>query len=281
MPINDLVPFDDPKDGFEALARENGNTTWYASDLAKMLGYSDRKKFIQKAVQKAMSVCVSLEISIPENFREESRVVDGEPIQDFRLTRFGCYLSAMNADVTKPMVAKAQAYFITLAETFRQYIQNAENVQRVPVRSEISDHEKSLSLTAERAGVEDYALFRNAGYRGLYNKNLNELKAYKGYQGERTLYDFMGGRELAANLFRITETEAKIQKDGVHGQKGLESTAFHVGRKVRETMKELSGDLPENLPLVEDIRKVKSGIKKTRKEFEKMDRKSLPKTKKK
>lgn len=273
------VTFADETEGFESLARSNGNTWWYASDLARMLGYANLKPFV-KAVQKAMAVCMTLDIPLTDNIRDESRLVDGAMEKDFRLTRFACYLAVMNADISKPRVAQAQGYFSQLAMAFQEHFRNSDDVQRVHTRDELSQHEKSLSHTAHVAGVINYAFFQDAGYRGMYNMSLRQLKEYKGFEGSRPLLDFMGKTEMAANLFRITQTEEKIRREGIEGQRKLEIAAAQAGAMVRKTMQEISGQRPEDLPLADDIRQVKSGIKRTHKEFQKMDRKSIPTRKK-
>lgn len=269
--MNELFAFDDEQSGFESLVNANGDAYWYASDLAEMLGYDSYRPF-QKAIQKAMTACVTLEISMEENFRQERRAVAGEEILDYRLSRFACYLTSINADVSKPRVAEAQSYFLTLAEAFRQYVQGPDNVERVLTRDQVSQREKSLSGAAHQAGVTNYAFFQDSGYRGLYNMGLKQLKQYKGYAGKQPLLDFMGGTELAANLFRITQTEEKIRKEKITGQRNLEDTAYTAGRMVRETMRKISGDSPEDLPLAENIKQVRRDIKRTKREFEKLDK---------
>ncbi len=275
--------FDDGKPSFEDLGNENGVRYWYASDLMRMLGYGALASF-RKAVNKAIGACTALGIPVQENFIQERRIVDGFEQDDFRLTRFACYLTAINGDSKKPQVAAAQAYFVTYAEAFRQYIQNAENVERVLIRDEVSDREKSLTGLAAQRDIRPglgYALFQDAGYRGLYNMALRKLKMRKGVDGKRALLDFMGKTELAANLFRITQTEEVIRARGIRGQTPLEMTAHQVGRKVRESMLEISGIPPEDLPISADIKQVKAGLKGAQREFAKLDgakkpRKSLP-----
>nr|VFK12800.1 MAG: DNA-damage-inducible protein D [Candidatus Kentron sp. LFY] len=267
-----LFVFDNERNGFESFVNSNGDAYWYASDLATMLGYESYRGAFSKAIQKAMTACATLEISIQENFKEERRIVNDEKLLDYRLSRFACYLTSVNADVSKPQVAGAQRYFLTLAEAFRQYYQTSDNVERVLVREEITQQEKSLSNAAKNAGVTNYAFFRDSGYRGMYNMSLNELKRHKGYSGKRPLLDFMGKTELAANLFRITQTEQKIHNDRIKGQSNLEITAHQVGKKVRNAIQDISGSHPEDLPLAEDIKKVRSGIKRTNREFQKLDK---------
>ncbi|MBF0164396.1 MAG: damage-inducible protein D [Magnetococcales bacterium] len=269
-----IVPFEDQSRGFEGFAKINGATWWYASDLARMLGYSGLKPFM-KAVEKAMAVCMTLDIPLTDNIQEEFRMLDGSREKDFRLTRFACYLSVMNADISKPLVARAQGYFSHLAAAFHEHFRNSDDVQRVQTRGEVTLHEKSLSRMAYMSGVENFAFFQDAGYRGMYNMSLRELREYKGHDGsKKPLLDFMGTTELAANLFRITQTEEKIRREGIHGQFGLENAAAQAGMIVRKTMQEISGQRPEDLPLADDIQRVKSGIKRTHKEFQKMDKPS-------
>lgn len=274
MTDTDVFHFDDSKPHFDGLCKKNGITFWYARDFMEMLGYQTYDSF-KNAVRKAISACTTLGIDVVENFQQVDRDLNGHKVKDHKLSRFACYLVAMNGDTKKPQVARAQAYFAAVAETFKRYIEAAEEVERVLIRDEISQHEKSLSEAAHGAGVTEYGLFQNAGYRGLYNMNLNDLKAHKGLTGsnaKRSLLDFMGKQELAANLFRVTQTEAKLANDGIKGQKAAERTAEAVGRKVRETMISISGDTPESLELERDINKVKGDLKASSKEFKKLDK---------
>lgn len=279
---DDSSVFQGPLEGtgsFEDLGQENGQRFWWQRDLMAHLGYTNTQSFA-KAVGKAMAACTTLGIDVAQNFQHCDRTIDGELVPDCKLSRFACYLTAMNADTKKPEVAKAQAYFATLAEVTRQYLLRAENVERVLIRDEVTDASKAMVSAAKGAGVQNYAFFTNAGYLGLYNLSLKKLQLRKGVVG--TLFDVMGKQELAANLFRITQTEAKIKKDAVRGQTALESTAHEVGRHVRNTIKQIGGTMPEDLPLAENIRVVRSGLKKTHKELQKMDKKKqLPAGKKK
>ncbi|WP_257291713.1 BRO family protein [Endozoicomonas sp. ONNA1] len=271
--ISDVFHFDQGKSNFNDIAVQGEITHWLASDFMKMLGYSSYSSF-QKIVNKGITACMTLGIDVMQDFRQTPSILDGKQVMDYQLSRFACYLVAMNADPKKEQVAKAQAFFATLAESFRRYVEEAEEVERVLVRDEISAHEKTLSSVAKNAGVDKYALFQNAGYRGMYNMNLSDLKLVKGLQGrkaKRSLLDFMGKEELAANLFRVTQTEAKIRNEGIKGQRSAEKAAEQVGRTVRRTMIDISGTTPESLPLSEDIKKVKSSIKASKKDFEKLD----------
>lgn len=260
---------------FESSGVSNGGLYWYATKLSEMLGYASYKTF-KRPLSRAMQTCSTLDISISENFVEVKDASTGKAV-DYKLTRFACYLVAMNGDNKKPQVAQAQTYFAGLADAFQRYIKNASDVERVQIRDELAEQNTSLGAAADRAGVVDYALFHNAGYRGMYNMNLKQLKQEKGFTGRGTLFDFMGKRELGANLFRVTETEAKLDNDGVHGQRAAEKVAEAVGRKVRKIMIDNTGEAPESLALADDVRKIKTELKKTAREFGKSDaKKSLP-----
>jgi len=254
---------------FEAQSRENGFTYWYASDLAFFLEYANLDSFMNP-INKAVGVCTTLKIPVFENFVQVKR--NGKT--DFKLSRFACYLVVMNADVKKNSVAKAQAYFANLAGVVQDYMNEVERIERLEVREEISQHEKSISATVHNAGIKNYAFFQNAGYRGLYNMNISKLKKRRDIPSKRSLLDFMGSNELAANLFRITQTKLRIQNQKVKGQKNLENTAEKVGRMVRKSIQEISGTNPENLPKSEDLKEVKKDLKKKSREIKKIDKKN-------
>jgi DNA-damage-inducible protein D len=269
----DVFHFEEGRESFETYAKSNGFTFWLASQLLECLGYSAMAPIL-KAVNTAMAACASLGIPINDNFQESRHSQLG---RDWKLSRFACYLTVMNGDVRNPRVAAAQAYFVTMAEAFRQYVQEAENVERFMIRGEVSEREKALSGTAHKQGVTNYAFFQNAGYRGMYNLDLSQIRLRKGVPDGRSPLDFMGKTELAANLFRITQTDEKIQSDNIRGQSPLERTAAQVGRKVRETMINISGKSPESLPPSKDIREVQRGLKRSQKEYQKLDAlKKLP-----
>lgn len=268
--LQHVFHFDEDRDNFESHAVDNGTVTWYASDLAQMLGYQSLATF-NKAINRAITACMTLNIPVAENFQQVKRDVSGQVIEDYKLTRFACYLATMNASVGKPQVAAAQAYFATLAEAFGQSFQEAEGVERVLIRDEITEREKTLSGVAKMAGVQTYAFFQSAGYVGMYNMTLAQLRARRHLAPNQTPLDYMGATELAGNLFRITQTEERIKNEGIKGQRNLERTAHHVGSRVRASMIELGGTPPEMLPVKEDIKEVRKSLKNTQREFKRID----------
>jgi DNA-damage-inducible protein D len=244
-PEKALPLFDESGDSFEALSKQNGKRYWLARDLMMQLGYESWTSF-KNVINKAIGVCTATGIPVAENFGQCSRKSNGRTVEDFELTRLACCLVAMNGDAKNPLIAKAQLYFVALDKIFQDALTiHAEGMDRIITRSEISDREVSLSKTAERAGVEFHDRFRNAGYRGMYNMDLQSLKRVKGLPDmSRPLFDFMGKEELAGNLFRLTLTEGRIKKENTTGQAALEHVAHDVGRKVRETMIQETGIAP-------------------------------------
>lgn len=204
--------FDESGETFESLAKTNGTRYWFARELMLALGYDNWAAF-RKIINKAIGVCTSNEISVAENFMQFPRKIDGKSADDFRLTRLACCLIAMNGDSKNPNVARAQLYFAALDQVLHHSLLNPESMDRITTREEISEREVTLSKAAAAAGVVHYGSFQNAGYRGMYNMDLRELKTLKGIPDlRRSLLDFMGKDELAGNLFRLALTEGRIKK---------------------------------------------------------------------
>lgn len=262
-----LFHFNDNAPSFEDFGKDDGGRRWLADDLGRALGYRSSASFAA-VIRRAINACNTAGIDALDHF-ERVNITDenGDTIRETRLSRFACYLAAMNADPKKPQVAAAQVYFSLLVDSVLEHHNEAEQVGRVARRGEISEREKSLGETAHRHGVRNYALFRNAGYRGLYNMNLAELKKKKAgdFFISGSLLDYMGTTELAANLFRITQTDERIRNNGIHGQKNLEEAHEMVGRKVRKLMLEVGGTAPESLPLQNRISEAKKHIKQAQK----------------
>ena len=265
-----LFHFDSGQPSFEDLGKPNGTTHWHEDVVRESFGYQSDSGF-HNAMTRAKQACLALGIDSEDHFVRQQ---DGTYI----LTRFGCYLAAMNGDPRKPEVAAAQAYFAAIAETFQSHLEHADGFDRLLIRHEITDGQKSLSQTAASHGVQNYAFFQNKGYLGMYNMGLGVLCNRKGSK-KAELIDRMGKEEMAAHLFRITQTDAKIKNENIRGQAGLEHAAFHVGKAVRKTMIEMSGTLPENLPLSENVNSVRKKLKGASKQFKALDNKRSTKKK--
>lgn len=252
--------FEDGKPSFEDLGQPNGTTHWSEEVLMDSLGYENQGAF-RKAVMRAKQACLSAGLHSEEHFQLQP---DGSHIY----TRFGCYLVAMNGSPSKPQVAAAQTYFAALAQTFHSHLEHADAIDRMLIRDELTDGQKSLVSTAKRHGVVNYAYFHNSGYMGMYNMSLSSLCELKGTKDGTQLMNRMGKTELAANLFRVTQTDAKITNQNIRGQMALEDAARTVGQTVRKTMIDTSGTKPEHLPLSEDVTQVKKKIKGTSKRLD-------------
>lgn len=260
---------------FDDYAYANGGLHWSARWFANALGYADYRTFRKGPIERAITACLTLELTVSDHF-EQSKTADG--LDDFHLTRYACYLVAMNADPKKTVVARAQGYFARMAEDI--VLNGRENVERVLMRNEIGVQEKSLSSTISTRGVISFPLFHDAGYVGMYNMHLSDIKRVKGIPQDRSALDFMGSTELAANLFRITQTDEKIRNQAIHGQVALQAAATTVGETVRRTMIQTGGTAPEHLPAAGDIRAVRKGLKATSRNFKKIDQKRLQAPKK-
>ncbi|AWX98945.1 DNA damage-inducible protein D [Marinomonas primoryensis] len=248
---------------FESLkvANEQGGEIWLARQLAKVLDYSEFRNFLP-VIEKAKKACENSHQAIADHFVGIHEMVDigsgaKRELPSFALSRYACYLIVQNADASKTVIANGQTYFAM--QTRRQELQDGtgfqqlnEDQKRLMLRNELADHNKQLAAAAKDAGVEsglDYAIFQNHGYKGLYggldNKGIHQ---HKGLKKSQKILDHMGSTELAANLFRATQTEDKLKRDEVSHKIQANKTHFEVGAKVRETIQELGGTMPENLP---------------------------------
>lgn len=249
---------------------ENGIVYWWASDLMKMLGYPSMQSFMS-VLGRTTKAFISLNIDYFKNIIQENRVINDEQIQDFRMTRFACYMAVMNGDPKKKEVAFAQAYFAEQTKKFEDIVSNKSEFDRVLIREEIKDGNKSLSSVAEHSGIEDYAKFQNAGYLGMYNMYNFQL-AKKRQIETKKLFDTMGRTELAANLFRITQTEERIKSQNIVGQNNLENAHYTIGRAVRNLIIKNAGVKPEQLPQENALPDVKKRIKTEYKQLSNIDK---------
>lgn len=270
---SEVITIDNYESIFEDQSHSNGFLFWYARDLMATLGYKDYNTF-KKSINKSIGICASLNIDVADNFISIKRVIEDKEVDDYKLSRFACYLVAMNSDIKKQEVAKAQAYLAKCAEIIVTLYQEAQNIERIELREKLREDEKNLSGIAKAHKVENYALFQNAGYLGLYNMSLKQLNKMKGIPKNKVLLDYMNSTELGANIFRITQTAEKIKSENIQGQYNLEKAHKEVGKEVRNSMKRMHNRLPEDLPLEEDIKKVKSNLKETHKKMKKISKKT-------
>lgn len=256
---------------FEEASHQNGVCYWLDTDLMRLLGYTDYAQF-RKVVLKAISSCSGLEIDPLDDFiRHEHTTEDGIE-GHYKLTRLACFLVTQQADQNKHEVRMLQFCLANMADILMGY----DEIERLEVRGKPTEEEKSLSSTAKVHGVANYAFFKDKGYRGMYNMGLAQLKKHKGFLAKSgTLYDRMSTTELAANLFRITQTKERIKSQQLRGQDELEHAAYTVGRTVRKIVMENTGKKPEALPLEEkEIKQIKTEGKKTVRNIRKIDRSS-------
>lgn len=269
----DLITFEDFK-------QENGVCYWWARDLMYLLGYDHWDRF-EKVVNRALKACMNLDrIKHYDEFRFSMRELQGEQVQDCKLTRFACFLVAMNGDSNLPNVALAQGYFAHIAEQQLDEI-DTDDIDRLSIRKELAEGNKTLSRTFKRAGGLNYEHFNSAGFVGMYNAYKKDVARRKSIDPIK-FYDRIGRAELAANLFRVTMTEERIKNQSVHGQRYLEQTHREVGQEIREVVKRNTGKHPEQLPAsdksIQDVQRI---LKQNRKELQAVDKPEKSKSKKK
>lgn len=258
---------------------EAGQEYWLARTLAKVLDYSEYRHFLP-VLERAKEACSNSGQSVENHFEDVLAMVEigsgaKRELPDVRLSRYACYLVVQNGDPAKPVIANGQTYFAM--QTRRQELADdarftrlSEDEKRLAIRNELKTHNKDLAAAAKDAGVEtplDYAIFQDHGYRGLYGGlGAKDIHARKGLKKSQQILDHMGSTELAANLFRATQTEEKLKRDQVYGKREANQTHHEVGKKVRQTINELGGTMPEALPTPESsIKQIESANKKLEK----------------
>lgn len=255
---------------------EFGQEFWYARELIDVLKYTKWANFV-KVIEKAKTACQNSDINVLDHFADVGKMVQlgsgsEREVDDIMLSRYACYLIVQNADSRKKVIALGQTYFAVQTrkqEIEEDFEQLSENKKRIAIRNELINHNKSLAEAAQMAGIDDprdYALFQNKGYQGLYGGlGAREIKERKGLKKSHKILDYMGSTELAANLFRATQTDEKLRRENIKGKDKANKVHYDVGAKVRKTIKELGGTMPEDLPTPE----------KSVKEIEKEERKKL------
>ena len=246
---------------------ENGAEFWLARELQKALEYTEYGKFLP-VVEKAIEACRKTGFDKENHFAHVSEMVRigsgaERKMESYKLSRYACYLIVMNGDPRKEVIALGQTYFAV--KTRQQEIadnvaQLSEDDKRLAIRDEVTIRNKFLASSAKAAGVvtpADYAVFQNRGYQGLYNGlGMKDIHKRKGLKKNEQILDHMGATELAANLFRITQTDDKLRRENIKGKEQANETHYAVGKKVRQTIAELGGTMPENLPTPEKSAKV-------------------------
>lgn len=246
---------------FEDYGHENGTKYWWASEYSKMLGYVTYSSF-QNPINKAIKACMTANIPYLEDFRHSQRLVDGNPIDDIKLSRFACYMIAMNADIKKVPVARAQTYFADQVERINIILEGSNDIDRLTIREDIKEGNISLNSVAKNAGVSNFGLFHDAGYRGLYNRGIGEVKKMKGIKANADHFDFMGRAELSANLFRITMTEERLKNQTMKDERSARAIHKTVGKEVRNLVIRNTGKAPEQLQAERRLGEVKKELKK-------------------
>lgn len=253
--------FDGTRKALEEVKKigSKGGEYWMGRDIQHILGYSRWESF-EEVISRAMAACRVSGEEVENHFRDTTKMVptgSGASVGrgDFFIDRYACYLIAMNGDPGKVEVASAQTYFAV--KTRLQEIGEAEALlqKRSDQRERITSAVKSLNSVAQQAGIQDYARFHDAGYRGLYGMGLKDLRRRKGLAENEDIYDRQGPTELAANEFRFTQATDKITREGVKGQTALEGAHQSVARKVRDTIVEIGGTMPEQLPTAPSLKK--------------------------
>lgn len=248
---------------FESIKHINeyGQEFWYARDLQIALEYKEWRNFY-KVILKAQHACENSENPVSDHFVEINKIVEAgissKPIDDYQLSRYACYLIVQNGDSRKKVIALGQTYFAVKTrqqELIENFNELNEDQKRLAIRHEMIEHNKLLVEAAKNAGVEtsrDYAIFQNYGYMGLYGgMKAADIHKHKGLKKGEKILDHMGYEELAANLFRATQTEAKLKRDNIQGKKEANETHYNVGKEVRDTIQRLGGTMPEDLPTPE------------------------------
>jgi len=241
---------------------DEGNEFWYARELVSVLDYKSWDKF-KNVIEKAKEACKNSGLKVEDHFSHVGNMVDlgsgaQREIENIMLSRYACYLIVQNGDPRKEVIALGQTYFAVKTrerELEENYEQLTDDQKRLAIRNEMINHNKSLAEAAQTAGIDDpkdYAIFQNKGYQGLYGGlGVKEIHQRKGLKKSHKILDHMGSTELAANLFRATQTDEKLRRENINGKEKANRTHFVVGRKVRQTIAELGGTMPEDLPTPE------------------------------
>lgn len=237
-----------------------GNEYWYARELQSVLEYKKWDKFCN-VLDNAKNACENSKAVVSDHFIKVNKIIElangaNRNILDYELSRYACYLIVQNADPSKEIVALGQTYFAVQTRkqelTEKEYISLTEDEKRFYQRNLTRKGNYSLNQTAKSCGVKNFDKFHNAGYRGLYNgETANDIAKRKKLRYREDILDNMGSEELAANLFRITQTESKLKKDNIYGEEEANQTHYNIGKNIREVIAKNGGTMPEKLPTPE------------------------------
>lgn len=270
--MSDQLPSPPSNNSFESIRRTNpaGHKSWSSRDFARVLGYVNYRHFLA-VIEKARTACFNSGQRVEDHFVGTDQMIEigkggRRTVQAVMMSRYACYLVIQNADPAKAIVAQGQTYFAV--QTRRQELsdQEIEAQRRLTIRAELRMHNTQLADAAKGAGViepRDYAIFQNHGYIGLYGGlGAQAIHTRKKLKKSQHILDHMGSTELAANLFRATQAEEKLRRDKITGRANANQAHHEVGTKVRQTIKELGGTMPEHLPAAKSIKQLESKVKK-------------------
>ena len=236
---------------------EVGNEYWFARELQDILEYTQWRRF-ENVINKAILACKNSNINIDDHFATVGKMVDigsntKRKTKDYRLSRYACYLITQNGDSRKETIALGQTYFAIQTRkqelTEKEYSMLTEDEKRFYQRSLTRKENYSFNQVAKKCGVKNFDKFHNAGYKGLYNgETANDIAKRKKLRYREDILDNMGSEELAANLFRITQTESRLKKDNIQGENNANQVHYCIGRNIREVIEKNGGTMPEDLP---------------------------------
>jgi len=257
-----------PHKNFEEIKKidENGVEYWEARELMPLLDYDKWSNFDSVVIEKAKIACINSGQTVANHFADVGKMVKigsstEREIKDYKLSRYACYLIAQNGDPSKRAVATAQTYFAIQTRRQEIFQQLPENEQRLFLRGEVKTHNKALNTTAFNAGVKNFGKFNNAGYLGLYGMRKSSVQQKKRI-GDDDVLDRAGATELAANLFRITQTDEVLKKENIKGEGRATFKHIVVGQKVRKSIQDIGGTMPEDLPPEPHIKELEKQQKK-------------------
>lgn len=236
--------------------KEDGKYYWWASWYAEVLGYSSLNS-LRPSIRKAQNICLQIGLPHEENFIASQN----DKRKDIKLTKFACFLIALQADDKKPVVKRARAYFLNQLEEVNILLKDEEYVSRLNAREDIKNLNIDLAKSARRAQVKDFRFFANEGYVGLYNMTMAELRSYRGVDEQANLSDFMSLTELSANIFRITMTKERLKHLRSSDEEKAAREHWKIASQIRSMVKENTGVYPEDLKLRKNINLLQKRLK--------------------